>query len=400
MTVLVGLAAGVAGALLALLLHGVQHVAYGYHEGSFLAGVEAAPPGRRVAVMAVAGVVAGVGWWALYRYGRPLVSIAEAVRSPDVRMPPLTTFCHALLQIVTVGLGSPLGREVAPREMASVLAGELTRRTGLSPRQCGVLTACAAGAGLAAVYDVPLGGAVFTLEVLLGSWALGAVLPAVATAVTATVVSWAVLPDEAVYRLPQLDIGAPLLVWSVLVGPVVGVCAYWFARLAADARERAPRGRLLLVAAPAAFLVGGLLAVPYPQLLGNGKAPAEVAFEAQPALGLAAVLLALRVALVLLCLRAGARGGLLTPSLANGALLGVVAGGAWALLWPGDSPAAYAVVGAGAFLAAAQRMPLTAVILILEFTDAPRNLVVPVLLAVTGAMATRRLCERRRAGDS
>ncbi|MDG4862004.1 chloride channel protein, partial [Streptomyces sp. T-3] len=89
-----------------------------------------------------------------------------------------------------------------------------------------------------------------------------------------------------------------------------------------------------------------------------------------------------------------ARGGLLTPSLANGALLGVVAGGAWALMWPGDSPAAYAVVGAGAFLAAAQRMPLTAVVLILEFTDAPRVLVVPVLLAVAGAMAARGLCER------
>lgn len=150
----------------------------------------------------------------------------------------------------------------------------------------------------------------------------------------------------------------------------------------------------MLIAAPAAFLVGGLLAVPYPQLLGNGKAPAEVAFETQPAIALAAVLLVLRIGIVLLVLRAGARGGLLTPSLANGALLGVVAGGAWQLLWPGDSPAAYAVVGAGAFLAAAQRMPLTAVVLILEFTDAPRVLVVPVLVAVAGAMAARWLCEK------
>ncbi|MDG4860775.1 chloride channel protein, partial [Streptomyces sp. T-3] len=237
MTVLVGLGAGVAGALLALLLHGVQHVAYGYVRGPFLAGVEAASPVRRVVVMGGAGVLAGAGWWALYRFGRPLVSIAAAVRSQGNRMPPLTTLCHALLQIVTVGLGSPLGREVAPREVAALVAGELTRRLGLSPRQCGTLIACAAGAGLAAVYDVPLGGAVFTLEVLLGSWALGAVLPAVATAVIATMVSWLVLPDEAVYQLPQLAVGTPLIVWSALVGPVVGVCAYGFSRLAAAAGE-------------------------------------------------------------------------------------------------------------------------------------------------------------------
>ncbi|MFC0842746.1 chloride channel protein [Streptomyces noboritoensis] len=391
-TIVVGVGAGACGGLLALLLHTVQHLAYGYSSGPFLAAAEASSPLRRFLMMGLAGVVAGVGWWALYRFARPLVSIEDAIRARRPRMPALTTLCHALLQVVTVGLGSPLGREVAPRQAAAAFATAVCARAGLSGRQAQVLVACAAGGGLAAVYDVPLGATVFTLEVLLGTWAVGAVVPAALVAALATLVSWSVLPDEPVYTLPDLTVGAPAITWSVLAGPVIGVGAHLFSRTCAAARAQAPRGPALLLTAPAAFLLFGLLAIPYPQILGNGKGPAEVAFSTQPALALAAVLLALRIAIVVLSLRSGAAGGLLTPSVANGALFGALAGGGWAVLWPGDSLAAYAVVGAGAFLAASQRMPLTAVVLILEFTDAHLALVVPVLLAVGGATATERVC--------
>ncbi|RSS80077.1 chloride channel protein [Streptomyces sp. WAC06614] len=394
--VVVGVGAGVGGALLVLLLHVVQHTAFGYTEGSFLSGVEAASPVRRLVVTTSAGVVAGLGWWLLHRYGRPLVGIEDALSRDRPRMPPLTTVTHAVLQIVTIGLGSPLGREVAPRQVAAVLADGITRRTGLSPHRCRILLACAAGAGLAAVYDVPLGGAVFTLEVLLGTWAPAAAVPALLTAGLATLVARAAVPDEPVYRLPDLDFSSSLLVWAVLVGPLAGAYAYGFSRLAAAAGRRAPRGTALLLTAPAAFLCVGLLAVPFPQLLGNGKGPAEVAFTAQPALALAVVLLVLRTVIVPLCLWSGAYGGLLTPSFANGALLGIIAGRLWEALWPGTTLGAYAVVAAGAFLAAAQRMPVTAVVLAVEFTAAPRGVLVPLLLAVVGASATAALLRRAR----
>ena len=78
--VLTGVAAGLSGMLLGLLLHFVQHLAYGYSldavvsPESFLEGVTAAPPIRRVAALTLCGVVAGLGWWAVYRFGKPLVS--------------------------------------------------------------------------------------------------------------------------------------------------------------------------------------------------------------------------------------------------------------------------------------------------------------------------------------
>src|ERR1700676_3634540 len=105
-----------------------------------------------------------------------LVSIKKAVDSPASRMPFAATTVHALLQIVTVALGSPLGREVAPREIGAALAGWLSDRAGLAAEDSRIMVACGAGAGLAAVYNVPIGGALFALEVLLGTFDLSAVI--------------------------------------------------------------------------------------------------------------------------------------------------------------------------------------------------------------------------------
>jgi H+/Cl- antiporter ClcA len=127
---------------------------------------------------------------AALQFGRPLVSVKAAVGRdvPGQHMPFFATTAHALLQIVIVALGSPLGREVAPREMGAVLAIWLSSRAGLTPEERRILIACGAGAGLAAVYNVPLGGAVFILEVLLGTFAPRAVIPAIITLVVAAMV--------------------------------------------------------------------------------------------------------------------------------------------------------------------------------------------------------------------
>jgi H+/Cl- antiporter ClcA len=103
------------------------------------------------------------------------------------------------------------------------------------------------------------------------------------------------------------------------------------------------------------------------------------------------VLLVLKVAIEASSLRAGAEGGLLTPGLTNGALLAVVLGGVWSMFFPTLAPGACALIGAGAFLAASMQMPLTAVVLIVEFTHADHNLLYPLLLAVAGSVMTIRV---------
>jgi H+/Cl- antiporter ClcA len=402
--VLTGVGAGLGGMLLALLLHAIQHLAYGYslslnhvaRDESFLSGVTAATPERRLAALVICGFVAGMGWWALYRFGRPLVSIKQAVKPDGFRMPVTSTVVHALLQIVTVALGSPLGREVAPREIGAVWSDWLAHRAGLNAAERRVMVACGAGAGLAAVYNVPLAGALFVLEVLLGTFEWSALLPAVVTSVIAAVTAWLALGNEHQYEVGQLALSEPLVVWSAICGPLFGMAAWGFTRLTEGARARAPKDRRLPMFSLLNFAAIGVLVMVFPQLAGNGKGAATLSFDSDLTIGLAATLLVLKVAIEVSSLRAGAEGGLLTPGLTNGALIAVALGGIWNIFWPGTPLGGYAIVGAAAFLAASMQMPLTALVLMVEFTRVNYDFLIPMLLCIAGSVSTFKWMVQRR----
>jgi H+/Cl- antiporter ClcA len=291
-----------------------------------------------------------------------------------------------------VGLGSPLGREVAPRQVGAVVAKWLARAARLPADKGRLLVACGAGAGLAAVYNVPLGGAVYTLEVVLKSFAPGATVAAIATSVIAAQIAWIGLGNERIYEVVSFDLGPSLIAWSIVAGPLFGAVGYAFARLAGVARARVPRPELLLPSCFVVFFAIGLAAMWFPQILGNGRGPAQLGFASQVAPPLAALLFALKFTAILAALGAGAHGGLLTPSLALGALMATLLGGPWSLAWAGAPAGAFAVVGATAFLASSQKMPLTAAVLMMEFTRMGHDALFPMLLAVSGAAAAREAC--------
>jgi len=392
-----GVTSGLGGLALASLLRLVQHVAYGHglhtmaRQQSFLQEVTMASDLRRFLALCSCGAVAGIGWWLLYRFGAPLVSIRQAVRKGE-RMPLWPTLIHAILQIVTVGLGSPLGREVAPRELGAALATKVCARANLTPERTRIMIACGAGAGLAAVYNVPLGGTLFTLEVLLGTFSLPASVPALATCVIATLVASLGLGNGLQYSVPPLAISPSIVVWSLLAGPVLGVAAYLFVKATEAGRARAPKDWRLAAWCSLVFPIIGLLAIPFPQLLGNGKGLAQAGFDNEVGLTLAATLLLLRVVILVASLRAGAEGGLLTPGLSIGALLGIILGGFWNNIWPTGSLADFAIIGGAAFLASSMKMPLTAIVLTIEFTGISQKFLVPLSLAVAGSVSIFHLC--------
>ena len=98
-TFVTGVASGLGGMVLALLLRVVQHIAYGHRlhtivgRASFLQEVTAASDLRRFLALCSCGAVAEIGWWLLYRFGTPLVSIRQAVRKGGC-MPFWATLTH------------------------------------------------------------------------------------------------------------------------------------------------------------------------------------------------------------------------------------------------------------------------------------------------------------------
>lgn len=385
---LTGLAAGIAGTALTLILHLVQHLAFGYTEATFLTGVERATPLRRVLAVAAGGLIVGLGWWGLRRRSRQITSVTTAMDHPDRSLPLPIQTADAVLQIVAVGCGASLGREGAPRQMGAALGGWLAARMRLDVGGRRTILACGAGAGLAAVYDVPLGGALFTLEILLVSASVTDVVAAVLSSGVAALVAWPVLSNRPTYLVAAPTFDGWLVLAAIVLGPAAAAAGIGFLRLTRWARSLAPSGWRLPIATTVAFGAVGAGATFYPQLLGNGKGPAQLAFDGTLGIGVLAALIVLKPVATALCLGSGATGGLLTPALATGALLGALAGAIWNLLWPGAPVVSCALLGAAAVLSVTQRAPLCAVVLVLELTHTGLTLTVPLLLAVGTAMFT------------
>jgi H+/Cl- antiporter ClcA len=387
-----GVAAGLFGAGLMYLLFTVEHLAFGYHTGDLESGARQASDLRRIASLLTAGVVGGIGWFLLRRYtAGQKAEIDDAIWNGDGSLSFGRSLGTSLLSVLVIGMGASIGREAAPKLMGGVSASMLSRWAQLSNGQRRLLVACGGGAGLAAVYNVPLAGALFTAEVMVGSLALPVVLPALACSGIATAVAWIYLPEHATYlNIPAFRFTAPLLVWSLLAGPVAGVIAAGYIRLIGWVSYYRATGRRVLVAPVIAFGVLGLIGFAYPQLYGNGRDLALDAFTGAGGFSVLLALFVLKPLVTALCLGSGASGGLFTPTMSTGAAFGGAFGAAWNLLWPGSPPGAYAMVGAAALLGAAMQAPLASLALVLELTHSGFQIMVPMVAATVIATVAAR----------
>lgn len=399
-----GVMAGLAGMGLTLWLHAVQHAAYGVGwqvQESFHDMATHAPPLRRLAALLACGALAGAGWALLLRRGAPLVDVEAAIATPGKTLPLKTTLAHALLQITTVGMGSPLGREGAPREISAALAGRLARLMRCDASATRLLLACAASAGLAAVCNAPLTGALFALETLLPHWNLPVVAAALLANGVAVTVARLGLGDMVQYGAFSTALTAavtpPLLAWAALAGPLLGAAAHAFNRSlrGLPLLPRASIGGMLLPVA-AFGLIGGM-AVVLPDVLGNGKAGNLLSFAGSIGWQMALALLAAKWLAVWLATAAGAYGGRITPSLMVGGMLALALASAWnAALMPPLATGAAAIVGAAVFLGLTQRMPLTAMVMALEMSRLTPAWLLPLCLCMATALPVHLWMERPR----
>ena len=399
--VLTGAGTGLAAAALTGLLELVQHLMWGGAGLDLLQAATQATPWHHLAILTGAGLLTGAAQLLLTRLSSANgIDITAAIWFQAGRLPALRTLASAVLSVVIVGMGAALGREGAPKQAGAVIANTMSDRIRLADVERRLLVACGAGAGMAAAYGVPLGGALFALEVLRGALALRFVLPAVVTSLVATGVSWAFLPDAPTYDIPVFHGSLSSTTWALLAGPVIGLVSVIYVRSVAWADAHKPRGWLRVAAPVAALGVLGAASIPFPQLLGNGRDVAELAFTGQLSPVLLLSLVFLRPAATVMCLGSGAPGGLFTPSLALGAMLGGVLGLPWAWLWPGVPPGLFALLGAAAMLAATTQGPISTVVLMMELTGFAREAIVPLLLVVATATLIARTIEPRSIYDA
>ena len=380
-----GVAAGLIGIAMALLLELFESLFYGISHGGLLERLAAAPPWRRALAPALGGLVAGGLWWWLRATGGVAdVESAVADRSGQAapRMGLARPFLDAVTQVLTVGAGNSVGREGAPRLAAGAVAARLAARLGIGRSEGAILIASAAGAGLAAMYNAPMGGAAYAVELVMvaGMRRRGA-LVAVPVCLIATLVSWLHSHGRPTFEVASPGLSSGTVLGLVLLVPVtavlgVGARRLWLWMLAHRVRVL----RWLPVAIGTAGLVTGLASLWVPAIVGNGRDAMEMALgtglpgASNRAAGAGLVLLvgivALKPVLTGLTLAAGATGGRLAPSLAAGSSAGAALAIALHACGVQASVAVLALAGAGAVLATTQRAPVFGIVFTWELARA------------------------------
>jgi len=399
----IGLLAGLAGLATTVLLDFIEHLTYHYSFGSLLDGVTGSSPIRRAVGPMVGGALAGFGWWLLRR--RVVVpTVSEAITRPRP-VPRMAMAIDSLLQVLLVGSGASLGRENAPRELAVALGDLGTARWALTARDREILLGCAAGAGLAAVYSVPIGGALFALRILLRTWNLRAVGTALVTSSLAVAVAAPVTHDRRELDWPDPQLSYLLTGVALVLAPVALGVGLAFNGIVGRARSHAGvfgfgsrDSWLIIPAIAAAGLLVGICAHWFPELPGNGSSILKISLDSSLTLASAAALLLLKPLLTAAFLRAGAMGGLLTPALATGAAMGaVVALTVNSFTALHINVASVSLACAAGVLAITQGTPLWAAIFVWELAQPPLWLLVVFAASATGAHGLHRIIARTRA---
>ena len=407
--VLVGIIAGLLGALVHALIRLFQSVLW-RSPGSILEAVQEVPDWWVVAVLALGGVLVGLVGWATRQPvgGGGMASLIEAVALSGGRVPPRPVIANALAAIATVGSGGSLGREGPLIRLGAMISSWLGSRLGMQPHRLKVLVGCGAAAGLAAAYNIPVGGALFAMEVVLGNFALDIFGPIVVSSVISTLISRAIAGNVHLYAASGYSL---VSTWELVpyagLGVVCGLASVLFV-LAVRFGRRSFRAMTFLPE-PLKPVVGmtlvGLLALWVPHVLGGGADVINMALTGQLKLpeglplpeeltvlfllGLAAAKL-LATAITTGC---GGAGGLFTPSLFFGALVGGAYGFSVHNVWPEiASPyGAYAAVGMAAIAAGTSHAPISAILIVFEFTG-NYDLILPLMVAsIISSFLSRRL---------
>lgn len=382
---IVGIAIGAAAGLLTLMLYQVERFALGYIENAHESGPFNMPAIRRAISVTVGASIAAVIWWLLRTRTTTVPSVKKAVGG--ALMPIWQTIVHVLLQIFIVGTGMSIGREVAPRELGAMFGQRFARWVRLGAKDTRMLVAITAAAGLAGVYNAPLAGTFFAVEILLADVTLETVTLAFACSALASWVASLVKGTHTFYLIGKANglFTPDYMVFALIAGLMLGVAGALFRRGSQWAEKNKPSGAGILWMMPLAGLLTGVVAIAVPQVMGNGRATAQLSFSSKADLAVIPVLLLSFVAkaiVTLMTIRSGASGGVLQPGIALGASGGAILGILWMQVFHTNSIGMYALLGACALLAASQQAPLMAICLVMELADAPINLFVPIGLAV------------------
>lgn len=345
--------------------------------------------------------------WIVYRWapeaeGHGTDAAISAYHSQGGAVRPRTPLIKAVASALTIGSGGVAGREGPTAQIAVGLGGIVARLGRLRGQERRILLLAAMAAGLAAMFQAPLGMAIFAVEILYSGMVFEseALIYTVVSAVTAYAVRGFASGWAPIFAVPPsltftpFELGGFLLL-GVLAGVFGAVLPTVFYRIR-DLFRRLPVAPHVKPAIGG--LLVGLLGVWMPSVLGTGYGWVELALAGQLGVATLLGLLFLKAPAMALTIGSGGSGGVFAPTITLGAILGAAVGALLGAALPEASVSApaFIVVGMAAVFAAAARTPISTLIMVAEMTGG-YGLIVPAMLAnTTGFVVQRTLTHGRR----
>lgn len=387
LAVFVGAAAAAGTIGLRELINLVQNFSFGSASESILNAGNTIPAWQILLVPTAGGLLIGLFVYYVMPGRRPqgVAHVIEASALRGGRMSLRGGIGAAIASAGSIGVGASVGREGPAVHLGATCGAWLAERLHLTRSLSRALLGCGAAAAVAASFNAPIAGALFAHEVIVGHFALSAFSPIVIASVVGTIVSRGYFGDFPAFSGYEHSLAS---VWEfpavIGLGILSGALAIIFMRttmIAEDTAKRIP-GPQWIRPAIGGFLVG-LIALVLPQVMGVGYAATDAALNQSLTLQILFALVIAKTVATAISIGCGFGGGVFTPSLMIGAMLGGAYGILVTQIFPDYSAGAgaYTIIGMGAVAAAVLGAPISTTLIVFELTG-DYALTIAVMVAV------------------
>ena len=325
--------------------------------------------------------------------------VLEIIKSVSLRNGDIsfkTTLFHFLAPAICIGTGGTVGPEAPAAQSGAGAVSAVGKLLGLSESRLRIFTAAGAGAAIAGVFNTPLAGIFFAIEVvLLNDLKASALSAFLLSSVSASAVSRMFLGNEIKFHISPLELGPySHFVFYLLLGVGAGLLSiafikaneYGTVKFQQLYKRISPLTGMLVVG-----LLMGLAGFIRPEIFGIGYKGINDILSHSYTPGYVIELLVLKFVLVILILRSGGFGGIFAPSIFMGACYGYLfAFGLSHIFQVPLDTTAYTLVGMGALLAGVNSVPITAILILFEMTN-NYHFILPLMLGIVGSNSVAHL---------
>jgi CIC family chloride channel protein len=285
-----------------------------------------------------------------------------------------SSYSRLISSCLTIGSGGSAGPEAPVVMSGAAIGSNIARFFSLNDRQRIVLVGCGAAGAIASIFNAPLAGMIFSMEVILGEWSAAYLIPIAIAAVAGTEVSYILQGNQIAFTHRQFNIDLVDTIACVGLAVITALASICLTRGIRYMHRQfgAINLPLWLRAALGGCLVG-TIGIFLPVVLGEGYYSIRAMIDGSFQTGLAIVTIALmtKILVTALTLGSGGSGGIFAPSLVIGSFAGLTYHRALQWLWPSIewvNEGCYALLGMAGMISGMLQAPLTGIFLIVEIT--------------------------------